>query len=119
MKASTLISGRTYFRLTFADRDLTMPGVEPLVFLGEVTDEDGSHGFVFQDTASYVQFGSGLEGDEQHEEIVMYFMPESEIGALYDMEELAGEIAEAARRAAAANYAHLPAGLAKKPKGGD
>ena len=55
MKASTLIIGRTYYRLTFADRDLTMPGVEPLVFLGEVTDEGGTHGFVFQDTASFVQ----------------------------------------------------------------
>lgn len=107
MKASTLIIGRTYFRLTFADRDLTMPGVEPLVFLGEVAEEGGSNGFVFQDTASYVQFGSGLEGDEQHEDIAMYFMPESEIGALFDMEELAVEIAESAKRAASLNYPHL------------
>ena len=47
MKPSSLVIGRTYFRLTFADRDLTMPGVEPMVFLGEVTDEGGKHGFVF------------------------------------------------------------------------
>ena len=40
MKASALIVGRTYFRLTFADRDLTMPGVEPLVFLGRVVGGD-------------------------------------------------------------------------------
>jgi hypothetical protein len=84
-----------------------MPGVEPLVFVGQVTDEGGASGFVFQDTSSYVQFGSGLEGEEQHEDIVMYFLPESEIGALYDIEEVAGEIAEAARRAAAANYPRL------------
>jgi len=109
MKASTLVNGRTYFRLTFADRDLTIPGVEPLVFLGEVTEDGGSNGFVFQDTASYVQHGSGLEGDEQHEEIVLYFMPESEIGALYDVEELAGEIAESAKRAVSLNHPHLKA----------
>jgi hypothetical protein len=109
MKPSTLITGRTYFRLTFADQDLTMPGVEPVVFLGEVTDEGGAHGFAFQDTHSYVHHGSGLEGDEQHEEIVMYFMPESEIGALYDIEELAGEVAESAKRAASLNYPHLKA----------
>ncbi|HET7810567.1 MAG TPA: hypothetical protein VFL16_08305 [Steroidobacteraceae bacterium] len=107
MKASQLVIGRTYFRLTFADPDLTMPGVEPLVFLGEVTEESGSNGFVFQDTASYVQFGSGLEGEEQHEDIVMYFLPESEIGALYDIEEVAVEIGEAARRAVAANHPRL------------
>jgi hypothetical protein len=111
MKGSTLVIGRTYFRLTFADRDLTMPGVEPLVFLGEVAEEGGSKGFVFQDTGSYVQFGSGLEGDEQHEDIAMYFLPESEIGALYDMEELAAEVAESAQRAASLSYPRL------QPKG--
>jgi hypothetical protein len=107
MKAASLIAGRTYFRLTFADRDLTMPGVEPVVFLGEVQEEGGSNGFVFQDTASFVQHGSGLEGDEQHEDIAMYFMPESEIGALYDIQEIAEEIGEAAKRAAELNYPTL------------
>lgn len=107
MKASLLIVGRTYFRLTFADPDLTMPGLEPLVFVGEVTEEGGANGFVFQDTASYVQFGSGLEGEEQHEDIVMYFLPESEIGALYDIEEIAVEIGEAAKRAVAASHPRL------------
>jgi len=104
MKTSALIVGRTYFRLTFADRDLTMPGIEPLVFLGEVMDDGGTRGFAFQDTASYVQHGSGLEGDEQDEEIVLYFLPESEIGALYDIDELTGEIAGAAQRAVSLNY---------------
>jgi len=107
MKASTLVIGRTYFRLTFADRDLTMPGVEPLVFLGEVTEDGGTNGFVFQDTVSFVQHGSGLEGDEQHEDIVLYFMPESEVGALYDIEELAGEIAESVKRAVSLNFPQL------------
>jgi len=109
MKASTLVIGRTYFRLTFADRDLTMPGVEPLIFLGEVMEEGGSNGFVFQDTGSFVQYGSGLEGDEQHEDIAMYFMPESEIGALYDVNELAEEMGQAAKRAAELNYPQLQA----------
>jgi hypothetical protein len=104
MKASALVIGRTYFQLTFADRDLTMPGVEPLVFLGEVTEEGGTNGFVFQDTGSYVVHGSGLEGEEQHEEIVLYFMPGSEVGTLYDVEELALEVGEAARRAVALNH---------------
>lgn len=109
MKASTLVIGRTYFRLTFADRDLTMPGVEPLVFLGQVTDDGGTPGFVFQDTASYISFGSGLEGEEQHEDIVLYFMPEADIGAIYDIEELTAEIAESARRAVSANHPKLQA----------
>jgi hypothetical protein len=112
MKASALIIGRTYFRLTFLDRDLTMPGVEPLVFLGEVMEEAGTRGFAFQDTASFIQHGSGLEGDEQHEDIALYFLPESEIGALYEIAELPDEITAAAQRAASLNYPHLkPAGI--------
>lgn len=107
MKASALVIGRTFYRLTFADRDLTMPGVEPLVFLGQVTDEGGTQGFVFQDTVSYVRFGSGLEGDEQHEEILLYFMPEADVGVMYDIEELAAEITESARRAVSAGHPKL------------
>jgi hypothetical protein len=107
MKSSSLVIGRTYFRLTFADRDLTMPGVEPVVFLGEVTDESGTHGCVFQDTVTYVQHGSGLEGEEQHEDIVLYFMADSDIGAVYDVEELAVEMTESARRAVSLNHPTL------------
>ena len=109
MKASSLVFGRTYFRLTFADRDLTMPGVEPMVFLGEVTDEGGTHGFVFQDTVTYVQHGSGLEGEEQHEDIVLYFMADADVGAMYDVEGLAAEVAESARRAVSLNHPVLKA----------
>ena len=107
MKVSELIIGRTYFRLTFSDPDLTMPGVEPLVYLGQVADDSGTEGIVFQDTGSYVQHGSGLEGEEQHEDIVLYFMPESELGALYTLAELSAEIAESLKRAVDLNYPHL------------
>jgi hypothetical protein len=107
MKPTDLVIGRTYFRLTYADRDLTMPGVEPVVFLGEVADVGGTQGFVFQDTSSYVHHGSGLEGDEQHEDIVLYFMAESDIGALYNVEELAVEVAESAQRAVSQNHPTL------------
>jgi hypothetical protein len=109
MKASSLVIGRTYFRLTFADHELTMPGVEPLVFLAQVTDDGGVQGFVFQDTVSFVRFGSGLEGDEQHEEIVLNFIPDEDIGAMYDIEELAAEVAESARRAVSLNHPTLQA----------
>ena len=107
MKASMLVIGRTYFRLTFADHDLTMPGVEPVVYLGEVADVGGTQGFVFQDTASYVMHGSGLEGEEQNEDILLYFMAESDIGAVYTVEELAVEVAESAQRAVSQNHPQL------------
>jgi hypothetical protein len=107
MSPTTLVNGRTYFRLTYADRDLTMPGVQPLVFLGEVTDENGTHGFVFQDTESFIQHGHGLEGDDQHADISLYFLADSDLGAVWDLEEIAAEIAEAAGRAASLNHPTL------------
>lgn len=100
MKASELEPGRTYFRVSYADRDLTMPAVEPIVFLSEVTDDDGKHGFVFQDTASYVRFGSGLEGDEQDEEIGLYFVPDDDLGTISTLAEVADDVTAAAQRAA-------------------
>lgn len=99
MKASELQAGSTYFRLSYADRDLTMPAVEPIVYLSEVTDDDGTHGFVFQDTASYVRFGSGLEGEEQDEEIGLYFVPDEDLGTISSVSEVAEEVAAAAQRA--------------------
>lgn len=100
MKASELAPGRTYFRLSYADRDLTMPAVEPIVYLSEVTDDDGKHGYVFQDTASYVRFGSGLEGDEQDEEIGLYFVPDDDLGTISNLAEVAEEVTAASQRAA-------------------
>lgn len=107
MDTSALVAGRTYFRLTFADADLTMPGVQPLVFLGEAADDSGDRGFVFQDTVSYVRFGSGLEGDEQHEEICLYFMSDEDARSLADIRQLASEVAEAARRAESLDFPTL------------
>jgi hypothetical protein len=107
MKASALEPGRTYFRVTFSDPELTMPGVEPIVYLSEVTDDDGTHGFVFQDTVSYVRFGSGLEGEEQAEEIGLYFVPDDDLGSISDLAEVVQEVIAAGQRAASLGFPRL------------
>jgi hypothetical protein len=107
MKASDLKPGVTCFRVTFPDPDLTMPAVEPIVFLSEVTNDDGAHGFVFQDALSYVRFGSGLEGDEQPEEVGLYFVPDEDLGTIFDLAEMVDEVNAAGQRAAAKGYPTL------------
>jgi hypothetical protein len=77
------------------------------VYLGEVTDDSGTHGFVFQDAASYVVHGSGLEGDEQHEDITLIFVPDTELGAMYDVLELAEAVSDSAKRAVSLNHPTL------------
>lgn len=109
MEPNSLVVGRTYYRLTFADSDLTMPGVEPLVFLGEVTLDDGIHAFAFQDTVSYVRFGSRLQLTEDNDEILLYFIPDDDIGtSICDIATVVGEISAAGSRAEAMNHPVLP-----------
>jgi hypothetical protein len=79
MDTNQLVVGHTYYRLTFADRDFTMPGVEPMVYIGNVA-EDGRSMLAFQDTVSYVRFGSRLDMSEDNDEIVVELIEPEAIG---------------------------------------
>jgi len=101
--------GHTYFRLTYADRDMTMPGVEPLVYIGDAEADDGAGPHVFQDTVSYVRFGSRLDLTHDHDEMLVYFISPSEIGSdVVDVQQAAVEVSAAAQRAAALSNPVLP-----------
>jgi hypothetical protein len=101
--------GCTYYRLTFADRDLTMPGVEPLVYLGDADPENGEVPHIFQDTVSYSRFGSRLELSQDHDEVLVYFVSPKEIGSgILDVQQIASAVAAAAERAAALRNPKLP-----------
>jgi len=104
MEVSALTVGRTYYQLTYADRDLTMPGVEPLVFLGHVKFDGGGYAYAFQDTVSYVRFGSRLELKQENDEITVYFFRESDVRSLEDVSGVAKAAVAAAERAASLNH---------------
>ena len=107
--ATSLEIGHTYFRLTFADRDLTMPGIEPLVYLGDADPEGDEIPHIFQDTVSYSRFGSRLNMAHDHEDILCYFVSPKEIGScIFSVQQVAGEIAAAAQRATVLNNPVLP-----------
>jgi hypothetical protein len=109
MPPPALIVGCTYYRLTFADRDQTMPCVEPLVYLGDTTPREGAPEYAFQDTVSYVRFGSRLDLSCDNEEIQVYFLPADEIGTcVVDIERIAIEVNAAAERARTLNFPALP-----------
>ena len=109
MATLSLQVGHTYYQLTFADRDMTMPGVEPLVYLGDADPTDGEVPHIFQDTVSYVRFGSRLNLSQDHDEITIYFISPNEIGTgIIDVQQVAIEVAAAAQRAEALNNPVLP-----------
>lgn len=107
MASSALIIGRTYHQLTFADPDRTMPGVEPLVFLGHVDLDDGGSAFAFQDTVSDTRFGSRLELKQDHDEIAVCFLSEQDVSSLEDIVGIAKAVAEAAQRAVSLGHSVL------------
>jgi hypothetical protein len=108
LETSALEIGRTYYQLTFADRDMTMPGVEPWVFIGPVELEEGGPAFAFQDSVSYVRFGSRLKLKSDHDEIRVYFLPAREVEGLKDIHSILLAIAGAAERAKELSYPVLP-----------
>lgn len=102
--------GRTYYRITFADRDGTMLGVEPLVYVGEGKLENGEHCLVFQDTVSYIRFGSRLApGNYDQGDLLVHFVAPEEIGRdVLDLFGVAAQANEALARAQALGWPKLP-----------
>ena len=86
-----------------------MPGVEPMVYLGDADPEDGEVPHIFQDTVSYSRFGSRLSMTQDHEEVLCYFVSPKEIGAcILSVQQVAEEVTAAAHRAAALKNPVLP-----------
>ena len=100
MDTAALVPGCTYYRLTFADPDMTMPGLEPLVYIGK-HDSDGSMLHTFQDTISYTWVGRypGPFRPNQDVEISLYPMQEEEASTMLSLAEVVTEINELSARA--------------------
>jgi hypothetical protein len=66
--ASSLIEGHIYFTVSFVDRELLVPSMVPLVFIGRDLDEGDSGMLYFQDAASHVagvRFGSADQDEAE------------------------------------------------------
>lgn len=91
MASIALVVGNTYYRVTYADRDLTMPSIQPMVYIGE-GGEVGEAIHAFQGTVSYIRYGSRLSpGSTDRDDLDVYLLPEQEIGV--DLVDLEGALA--------------------------
>jgi hypothetical protein len=102
--------GKTYYRITYADRDMTMPSIEPLVYIGDGTSETGEPFHAFQDTVSYVRYGSRFApGSTDRDDLLVYFLPVSEIGVdVVDLKSVAGLVQGCVERAVSTGWPVLP-----------
>jgi hypothetical protein len=84
----------------------TMPNVQPMVYLGDVDLEVGGPTHAFQDTISYVLYGSRLDpGAADRDDLLIYFVPASEIGVdIVDLWGLAATVDRCIERAGSTGW---------------
>ncbi|QTE83270.1 hypothetical protein [Shewanella algae] len=99
--------GRTYYHLTFADKYLSMPALEPLVFVGRNVFEGEVDTYSFQDTVSYVRFGAFGEGEPEAGDVLITSFGSDQLSAIITLEQVHQEIANALRRYAENNEPKL------------
>jgi hypothetical protein len=107
MSPQDLKVGSAYYRITYADPKLTIPGVEPMIFIGvNVFESDGDSPepmYAFQDTVSFSRFGSAaaykgpanLSAAGAH----TYSFTAAQVGELVDLSGAAEALNDAVERA--------------------
>jgi hypothetical protein len=107
MTPEDLKKGVAYYRLTFADVDLTIPGVQPMIYIGTNVfpdDDQTSAVYYFQDTTSHSWRGPVTDPthDKKHPEVDSCVFPHTASEVQRDVLTLTQVIAallEAQRRA--------------------
>ncbi len=97
-----LEKGKTYYMLTYADPNFTMPGVEPMVYVGKNAFvrclEDERDTYQFQDTISYLRFGFVTDADNKEECRVEAFREEELGSSIMMLEDISKAISESLER---------------------
>jgi len=69
--------GYTYYRITYADANQTMPGIEPMVYVGlNIFNDEKEDTYYFQDAVSVVRYGLLDEAEETGDIKVMNCLKE-------------------------------------------
>ena len=107
MAPEQLQKGTAYYRLTFADSGLTIPAVQPMIYVGTnifPDDDPASVVYYFQDTISHSWRGPVTDAahDSKHHEIDAAVFPHTEREVQRDilrLPEVINALTEAHRRA--------------------
>ncbi len=99
MREMKLDYGATYYRVTYADPQRSMPGLTPLIYVGDnlVGDEsDKTH--YFQDTVSVTIFGLVGEAKDTTECHVSAFSPDEKGASVVEIETAADLVIDTVKR---------------------
>jgi hypothetical protein len=103
-----LMVGRAYYRITYADPGLTIPGVDPMIYVGTNIAEDDDPAtitYYFQDTLSHSWRGSVADPNRsaKHSELEFQVYPHTETDVqreVFTLDDVIAALSEARRRAA-------------------
>ena len=106
MTPAQLQAGIAYYRLTFADVACTIPGVEPMIYIGTNVfpdDDPATVIYYFQDTVSHLWRGPATDSahDSKHPEIETAVYPHTEKDVQSDiltLSQVISALTEALRR---------------------
>jgi hypothetical protein len=112
MSPQDLKIGSAYFQVTFSDREFTIPGVDPMIYIGvDVIEPDPSSDlsdqprFVFQDTVSFSRFGSLVDykgsANLEDEGAYVYSFTLADLEGIFDLSGAVAELGKALERARA------------------
>lgn len=100
--------GATYYRVTYADANLSMPAIEPMVYIGEniFGDEDEAT-YYFQDAVSVLVFGRVGEATDT-KACRFSSVPGSELGTIIvDIDQAVRVVTSAAEKGRELGYPKL------------
>ncbi len=100
--------GATYYRVTYADPKCSMPGLEPIVYIGEnIFGDEKETTYYFQDTVSVLVFGRADETTDT-EECCVSSCPSNELGtSIVDIDQASRLVTSAAEKSRAMGYPKL------------
>jgi len=108
MAPENLTVGTPYYRVTYADATRTIPGVQPMIYVGVniFSDDDPDTAvYYFQDTVSYALMGSiaSAEHETEHSDVEVQVFPHTEADVdteVMTLPEVVAALADALKRAA-------------------
>lgn len=86
VRAEELKIGDTYFKVSYADADMTIPLVDSVVFIGFNLDGDEEDTLYFQDVESYRSGVRITDTDVEPEDATFYATQASTLHAMFDFQ---------------------------------
>lgn len=97
LSTNTFVVGEVYYRVTYPDREMRLPGIESFVCVGsELSDQHSGDTWYFQPASDFGRFGSALAPGMRGRPVIC--VSHECLAEMLDIDRLLDELRGAARR---------------------